>query len=270
MGADREHESCGNESSGNSYAAAPVPPHDRTWRHPSEVGMARQSLISVPAREVGRGVVVVSVSLGVLLVTGLFALSRPHDGDDDPRNILRLTSSDIAVADLALLEMPDGATAAPRAIVIPADGSSMAVTTFDAVADSDSFTVVTADGDTATAEIVYRDSSSSIAVLSITTDESFAVPTDGRFDMGATVAAPETMSGELMALDDSPVRLEVRQSASGQVLQPLDGISDVTEGAPVIDRNGRLVGLCTHRDGALMLVPVGEMDAVLESIDSGR
>lgn len=230
--------------------------------------MVHQSLISVPAREVGRGVVIVSVSLGVLLVGTLFALSRPHDGDADSATVLRLTSTDIEVADLSGFESSDGSSTAPRAIVVPTDGSTMAVTTFDAVGEFDSFTLVTNEGRMATAEIVYRDSSSSIAVLSIVAGDASIGPGDGRYDLGASLAAPESISGELMALDDSPVRIEVRQTDDGQVLVPLDGVDDVTEGAPVIDRTGRLVGLCTHRDGGLVLVPVDEVGQALESVDS--
>lgn len=232
--------------------------------------MVRQSLISVPAREVGRGVVVVSVSLGVLLVTALFALSRPYDGDADSSTVLRLTSTDIEVADLNVLEFPDGSSTSPRAIVIPADGSSMAVTTFDAVAEFDSFTLVTNEGHRVTAEIVFRDSSSPIAVLSVVAGDPSIVPTEGSYDLSASVATSDSMFGELMALDDSPVRIEVRRSESGHVLVPLDGVVDITEGTPVIDRTGRLVGLCTHRDGGLMLVPVDEVDEALESVGSSR
>jgi len=215
--------------------------------------------------------VAISVSLGILIVTALFALSRPHEGDDDSTTILRLTSSDIDLADLSLLDVASNGPLTPRAIVIPTAGASMAVTTFDAVADSDSFTIVTSEGETAYAEIVYRDESSSIAILSISTSESGTAVDDSGFAFASPSSRgidATTTGGEVVALDDSPVRLELRPSAKGSVLVPLDDVDDVTEGTPVIDRNGRLLGLCTHREGDLVLVPVDDVEAVLASVET--
>ncbi len=65
------------------YPPAPLPAHERVWRHPSEQG-ASQWVLSEPPLVVGRGLTVATGTIGVFLAVGLLWLMIPHNdrGDD--------------------------------------------------------------------------------------------------------------------------------------------------------------------------------------------
>ncbi|MFM7870771.1 MAG: hypothetical protein ACKPBG_03710, partial [Actinomycetota bacterium] len=46
-------------------------------------------------------------------------------------------------------------------------------------------------------------------------------------------------------------------------------MSRVSEGAPIVDKSGRLVGLCTHVGGVLGFIPFVDIEAVLARWISG-
>lgn len=60
------------------YPNAPLPAHERTWRHPSEQG-ATHWVQSEPPLVVGRGLSVATGTVGAVLAAGLLWLMIPHD-----------------------------------------------------------------------------------------------------------------------------------------------------------------------------------------------
>ena len=60
------------------YPRAPLPAHERTWRHPSEQG-ATQWVLSEPPLVVGRGLTLATGTIGVVLAVGLLWLMIPHN-----------------------------------------------------------------------------------------------------------------------------------------------------------------------------------------------
>ncbi|MCU1364417.1 MAG: hypothetical protein JWN39_56, partial [Ilumatobacteraceae bacterium] len=60
------------------YPNAPLPAHERTWRHPSEQG-ATEWVRSEPPLVVGRGLSVATGTVGAVLAVGLLWLLIPHD-----------------------------------------------------------------------------------------------------------------------------------------------------------------------------------------------
>ena len=60
------------------YPRAPLPAHERTWRHPSEQG-ASQWVLSEPPLVVGRGLTLATGTIGVFLAVGLLWLMIPHN-----------------------------------------------------------------------------------------------------------------------------------------------------------------------------------------------
>ena len=52
------------------YPAAPIPQHERAWRHPSELG-ATSAFVPPPAPELHRGVLIVTSLVGLACVIGL-------------------------------------------------------------------------------------------------------------------------------------------------------------------------------------------------------
>ncbi|MEO7398797.1 MAG: PDZ domain-containing protein [Ilumatobacteraceae bacterium] len=63
------------------YPSAPLPAHERTWRHPSEMGEAHW-VRSEPPLVVGRGLSVATGAVGAVLALGLLWLMVPHPNRD--------------------------------------------------------------------------------------------------------------------------------------------------------------------------------------------
>jgi len=71
----------GNWQNDADYPRAPLPAHERSWRHPSEIG-AEQWVQSEPPLVVGRGLSVATGTVGAVLALGLLWLMVPHPGRD--------------------------------------------------------------------------------------------------------------------------------------------------------------------------------------------
>lgn len=65
------------------YPAAPIPLHERTWRHPSELG-ATSNFVPPPAAELHRGVLIAASVVGLMCVIGLALVLLPNDPPVDP------------------------------------------------------------------------------------------------------------------------------------------------------------------------------------------
>ena len=114
----------------DDFPPAPLPPHERAWRHPSEIGAAAGSGIesSTALRSVGRGVTAFSIASGVLVVIGLALLSRPVSGRSDTADAIRLSG-----ANIELVSLDDSRSDAPIAVMV--EQGPLLVTTRAAVGD---------------------------------------------------------------------------------------------------------------------------------------
>ncbi|MBI5087375.1 MAG: hypothetical protein HZB15_00470, partial [Actinobacteria bacterium] len=74
------------------YAAAPLPPHERTWRHPSELGQAAW-MLSEPPVAIGRGLLVTTGAIGCVLGIAVLWLLVPIGGGLAPTATPTVTSS---------------------------------------------------------------------------------------------------------------------------------------------------------------------------------
>lgn len=239
---------------------APLPPHERTWRHPSEVGApAYQPPIRIWS--VGRGVVATSIAFSVVLVVGLLVLVRPTDGRSDPLDFIRLSSADMEVARLTATEVDEP----PMAIMV--DDGPLLVTTKSAVGSSGTIQVRLTDGRIHLVSVVMIDDESSIAVLAMPNDEP-------RPPYDLPLVREVRRGQEVVVLSDAPRSVRVELSEDGaMVLDPTDfdgDTDDIVEGAPVIDRAGRLIGLCTHVGDDVVIVPTGSIAEVLDTMVEGR
>jgi hypothetical protein len=59
------------------WPPAPLPPHERTWRHPSELGATTVHVVAHPQPAMSRKATVVTVAVGVLLVAGAVRMIVP-------------------------------------------------------------------------------------------------------------------------------------------------------------------------------------------------
>jgi hypothetical protein len=267
------------------YAAAPLPPHERTWRHPSELGQ-NAWMLSEPPVAIGRGLLVTTGAIGCVLGIAVLWLLVPIGGGLAPtagtptvtsstglrgivsvptstpqadlvdhesststvaHSSITLPSEDVPL-NTVLVSRPavDDTERAPEAVAVAVsvDDQPFIVTTANAVADSEAFSIVST-GDPSDGSIVaidgdlaYLSSASDLGVTAFTSTDSA--------DVGEMVM--------VLGQEQTPIHF-----VTGGAVPELDAAA-VREGTPVIDDAGALVALCTlvkGTDGSYVaLVPI--------------
>jgi hypothetical protein len=210
----------------------PLPPHERTWRHPSELAAAERNLIRLsephPATRV---IAVVGGTLGLLAIGALLVTVTP-----------RRLASPVAVS--ATSTPPLRASAALARLATPiGDGKRAIMTLLDHAASvferGSEIDVRLASGPTVTAVVERSDQ----GVLVVT------LHADGD---GHAVARSLPEPDELVTvLSDPPVTVPFSQVGS----------VDAEDGTPVLDSHGALVGLCEKSaDNRMRLLDVTAQD----------
>lgn len=252
----------------------PLPPEDRLWRHPSELGPggASQSLTIVERPKVATRVWVVGVAaallgsaatLGVLVGMGAFdSTETPAPVEVVPIQVPRETGADeLAWAEPVLpavtrvdAQTPNGGKSA-TAVVYRSDGHLL--TTADAVEGATSIDVTFHDGAIERAEVVGIDSADDVAVLHVPRND---LPT-------ATIGTATSLElGEraivISSVADRPSAPTVGVgliSGLGQRVEESDGdvLHDMVQtnvrlepdatGSPLVDSSGTVVGVVTRR-----------------------
>ncbi len=195
---------------------APLPPHERSWRHPSELGPPAHE----PTSTSGRVIIATAATLSLLLV-GLLAISMTPDEGDGPQTIASITSGSRTAADQHGVPL-----------VTPIGDDGLAITTTAAVkARTGVLSARLPSGDVVDVEIVDRDERAGLTVVSLPT---------------------QTRGYHLAASRPAPTDTVVVGALTTQVVEMVKvSTLDVEEAAPVVDDDGDLVGLCTTTDGTV-------------------
>ena len=266
---------------GAPYSPAPLPAHERTWRHPSEVGQATW-VLSEPPVAIGRGLLVTTGAIGCVLGIAVLWLLMPIGGGLAPSAAPTATSSFVTLApritagpdeplrtdlrsdttvaiggtpitlpseeppvNTVLVSRPATPDTDAIAVAVATDDAPFMVTTANAVADSEAFSII-GSGDPTDG-----------SVLSIDGDLAFLRSPDGLDVVGFAETGSAEVGDMLVVLGQE--QTEVRFVGEGEVTE-LDA-TVIREGTPVIDESGALVALCTLVQGAdgsyVALVPIG-------------
>lgn len=208
----------------------PLPPHEREWRHPSELGPPAHE----PTTRGGRVLIASTATLGLLLVAALAITMTP-----------RRSASPMATSSTAL-----GLRAAPAAsgdqlpLVTPIGDDGWGVTTAAALvgAPGQRVQVQLASGEVVRVAVVRT--TDDVTVVSLPE----GIETDS-FDVSS--ADPSGDDTVVLLQDDEPVAVEIGELAN----------VDVAEGTPVLDEGGRLLGLATGEPDARWMLPVETVPA---------
>ena len=148
----------------DSYSPAPQPPHERMWRHPSEVGFAAVSLQALTPIDIGRrgrGLVGFSCIAGTVLILGLLVILVPRAGRQSTSDVVALTNADLHVAAVE----SNLTTSAAMGILLFND--QILVTTAAALGELETVKVQLPDRSVNTANLVHIFPHNGIAVLQI-------------------------------------------------------------------------------------------------------
>jgi len=257
----------------DSYSPAPQPPHERMWRHPSEVGFAAVSLQAMTPIDIGRrgrGLVGFSCVAGFILIAGLLLVLIPRSGRQSTSDIVALTNSDLHVAAL------DSQLSTSAAMGIILFDNQILVTTAAALGKRETVSVQLPDHSMNTANLVHIFPNSGIAVLQIEQqfDPVTFLRTLTRYN---DIKFSQTFSsGQVVTvLLENPKLLVVDETSHQTMitLRSIDSdeldISAFAEGAPVVDQSGRLVGLCTHINKELGFIPIPSIEKQVSALSVG-
>jgi hypothetical protein len=117
------------------WPPAPLPPHERAWRHPSELGATTVHLVTPTQPAMSRKATVATVAVGVLLVAGAVRMMVPSS---NARTSNSIPTSGLSIVTTAIEEITtppsapaptEPATAAPGVTPAPTFSSLRATTT---------------------------------------------------------------------------------------------------------------------------------------------
>jgi hypothetical protein len=235
---------------------APLPPHERAWRHPSELAEANR--IALSAEEPSgtwRAVALVGGAAGVIAVA-LLVLTLAPQRNDTPVAVSSTSSpgssgSGPVVASASLGRDITGLTLHP--IATPIGDHGMAVTSSRSILETTHLEtpwvenrridVVLVTGHLARATVVDPGESGGIAWVALDA---------GAPGPGLEVASDMPRANDVVTVLAEPPML-VEFAHIGQV--------DAEDGTPVVDDNGDVVGMCIQHDddGNADFTPIDEL-----------
>lgn len=279
-----------------AYPPAPLPPHERAWRHPSEIGRATWTHTEPPLA-IGRGLLITTGAIGGLLSIAVLWAMLPSAGRggiaapsvvtstaNEGRAPISTVRPETLVATSLDVRVPS-TTVQAAAVTEPSSDLSTATTLGSpestigtelaaqleaspvAVGIGDSFVITTAravpDGSTAITLTGADGQPHDVTVLMVDRRLGVAVLSADAAATGSYGIGPAAADGDVVTvLGALPTSANVKVEADGRVT--LDAwTSSLPEGTPVVNADGLLVGMCSHGPRGPELVSVASVAAML-------
>lgn len=217
------------------YPPAPLPAHERMWRHPSEVGYATW-LRTEPPLTIGRGLSAATGAIGLVLAAALlWAVLPTHAGT--------VTIAAPTTSAPAMYQIVDGAGTTPHPMAVAISNGALMVTTARAVQPHADVSLMLDAGVTEQVQLLVVDEHDGIALLAHSSSPTHAFS-----------VARSLTSGELITfLGDTTATAVVAPDGSIVVR---DRTRTVAEGTPAMNQRGELVALVTRSSDGLVLLPL--------------
>lgn len=252
------------------YTPAPQPPHERLWRHPSEVGfaaVAHEALTPIDIGRRGRGLVGFSCIAGAVLISGLLVILIPRADRQNTSDVVALTTRNLQVAAV------DSNLETSKAMGIILFNNQILVTTTAALGELETVAVRLPNRSISTAHLVHVFPNNGIAVLRIEQpiDPLAFLRTITRTS-GIKYSKGFTSGQVVTVLLENPKRFVINEvSQQAMITLRMSDNSDFdiysfAEGAPVVDQSGRLVGLCTHSESELGFIPITSIEQQINTL----
>ena len=254
-----------------SAGPAPLPRHERSWRHPSEIDQHRRAPSRRAAPPLSPLVAALCGGLGLGLIVALVALVVPRDG---------VRESAITVRNAAISGEPSETATqqngAETTNLFSADGSRVVLRVAGSPAARSLF--VTTLGTPPTASLVVETGVGRISLTPVAHDDesglSFfttdaALPTAMELDPSSIDhAADPPVPGTGVVVhgrSDVSAKVGIAVASNTRLFVPLSGIDadgDIPDAAIVESSDGEVLGIFTRHDDAHGYIPLGAIDAV--------
>lgn len=252
------------------YTPAPQPPHERLWRHPSEVGfaaVAHEALTPLDIGRRGRGLVGFSCIAGAVLISGLLLILIPRADRQNTSDVVALTNRNLQVAAV------DSNLETSKAMGIILFNNQILVTTIAALGELETVAVRLPNRSISTAHLVHVFPNNGIAVLRIEQPiDPLAFLRTLTRTSGIKYSKGFTSGQVVTVLLENPKRFVINEvSQQAMITLRMSDNSDFdiysfAEGAPVVDQSGRLVGLCTHSESELGFIPITSIEQQINTL----
>lgn len=255
---------------------APLPPYDRSWRHPAEHAehlREEYEVIAAPP-PLGRRILALSASVGVVATVAVLSVAVPKGISDyaeiaaDSNVPTSPTQAQVRVKNLAATNVLVVTSARGEASAIPV-GNGYLLTSIEDVGGNDSIRVTLASGVDVGASITDEDRGTGIAFVRIGATQRKDI---GRI-LGPIIPSSDATMGELdglfvvdhigsqsVELNDGVMTSSVAGLRPVVTARPIDGV------AAVVDRNGTIVAIAVRRAHATWLVPGDRVAQILSSV----
>ena len=252
------------------YTPAPQPPHERLWRHPSEVGFAAVAHEALTPLDIGRrglGLVGFSCIAGAVLISGLLLILIPRADRQNTSDVVALTNRNLQVAAV------DSNLETSKAMGIILFNNQILVTTTAALGELETVAVRLPNRSISTAHLVHVFPNNGIAVLRIEQPiDPLAFLRTLTRTSGIKYSKGFTSGQVVTVLLENPKRFVINEvSQQAMITLRMSDNSDFdiysfAEGAPVVDQSGRLVGLCTHSESELGFIPITSIEQQINTL----
>lgn len=227
----------------------PLPPHERTWRHPSELAAAeRDAVQQAVVQRSTRGFAIATGSIGLVALGALMIVVTPP-AQDSPVAVSATTSPSTTFTaqrpTTSRHATPAAARAVPHELATPIGDGHLALMTAPRsnIRRGAELDVQLTTGPVVTA--VVNDTAPGVVIVSITASGS-----------GHEIAASPPDPDEIVTLlAEPPITIAFAALTT----------LDAREGTPVLDEFGDLIGLCSQRHGAGDDQPITLIDVTGDS-----
>ena len=280
-----------------------MPPHERTWRHPSELGRATWTHTEPPLA-IGRGLLITTGAIGGLLSLAVLWAMLPSAGRGSIASPTVVTSTANSAPGSVITARPDtlvatslearlpSTTVRPSVVTTAAPEDSTTTTLENpettvnsqqaaelesapvAVSISDSLVITTARAIPAGSTLITVTGADGqphdATVLMVDRELGLAVLSTGAAATSSYGIGPAAAAGDVVTvLGALPTSANVSVDAAGRLT--LDAWADsMAEGTPVVNADGLLVGMCSHGSSGPELVSVANVAAMLHLPNSAK
>lgn len=261
-------------------APAPLPPHERPWRHPSELAAHERLLSRLSARRPSPYLTMAAGAIAVALVVLIGLVIAPRSA---PREAIPVVRNAATLAGRPFVS-PVAATTqagAPLVAVRNLKLASAASNTSDI-----RFIQVTRPGELSPGLTSAEDARSNMVVLrTVRHDNTLGLALLESTSPPPPANAPVVLAAKIpvagasvFILADSPVPVQVGISITAdaslfvplsEMVTALDGIDvrSLPDGLPVVNVRSELVGLLVHRSNAIGFIPAPRLETFLAGSD---
>jgi len=258
---------------------APIPPHDRQWRHPSELrGQSAPRITAPPVQREFRFVAIGSACISVVISLVLLGVVTPRSPSVDiqahgvyisrDKAAFQMATGSVSIEDLRSV-IPHLMDSSQPILAMQQTGyflSSAADLKENSVID-----IIDADGQRKMTQVVAIDQTFGIAWLRrLNSDPIYAT---GTMPISPTTTAPEKIAhGDLVWIVDRDVTaaiigLSTKDLALTKHLWPVDSPAGSKLSGLAVDEQGTAIGWCVYVNGAQWVIPMAMLENILLQVD---